>query len=764
MIPFIFIIIAFIALLIFWVFFHGGNKTEIAQAPFLEEKPVEETSAEEKEQPKEQVSEDAETETAVRPTPPLFKRRASDLNRRSSDQEAQDSDRDPNFNIPYSSHDITGTSSRFKMYSRHLLNAEAFAENRNFGTAISIYEGVKARIRDIEAREKIEANIGYLHAYEDTLRDEEKSKEKERLKRARDSRAGITENKQTPSPEDIASILAKITAEQKNYDIKEVQEKVQSIQNEKDMLQAELEKLRIQRENDRLEEERRRSEEEALRKVEENRRKEEEALRQQKEDKIKEDEELRRQEENKRREQEEKRKEEDELRRREEEKRREEAERREQENLAAINAKLNEIENLKQQLNEFKEHEIKTPISIDPQPFLELFERLSSEKPVLKKPEDEPKPEIIEAPEPQEEVLIQEESAEEPEEIEAEFVEKPAELEEEPATQPEGLEELEQEAVEELEEEPEEQETDLDDKLPTVEDIVPEIIEDELPSQEIVDELAEQETAEEPELALPPEEIELHEETAPEPVEPEEEAELESETETDDDEFEIFQELLAPEPVVEDDGLSDDDIFKQLLTEETKQQEAAPPPKVELISSEAVQDEEEFELMKDIIEQPEPFDPFTDEELYNKLLNKEEPSLDDHFEIIGEKNKPDTFHMFGKNQSEEYKKEEQFYKSLLSSGKQYKKELPILKVSYDFNNLPEEFNLSKEVNIVGSTFNKYKPLLGKAIDFIEKRKIREAINYYEMVMNQNIPPEFKRMIRQNINDLHEYVAKYMSGD
>jgi len=42
--------------------------------------------------------------------------------------------------------------------------------------------------------------------------------------------------------------------------------------------------------------------------------------------------------------------------------------------------------------------------------------------------------------------------------------------------------------------------------------------------------------------------------------------------------------------------------------------------------------------------------------------------------------------------------------------------------------------------------------------------VRDAINYYKVVMGQNIPPEFKSMIRKNINDLTEYLEKYLTAD
>ncbi len=81
-----------------------------------------------------------------------------------------------------------------------------------------------------------------------------------------------------------------------------------------------------------------------------------------------------------------------------------------------------------------------------------------------------------------------------------------------------------------------------------------------------------------------------------------------------------------------------------------------------------------------------------------------------------------------------------------------------------FKKLPDEFSLSREKNILEYAFYKYRPLLQKADDLIKKRKVRDALNYYRVVMQQNIPPEFKTMIRKNINDLNEYLEKYLTSD
>jgi len=107
---------------------------------------------------------------------------------------------------------------------------------------------------------------------------------------------------------------------------------------------------------------------------------------------------------------------------------------------------------------------------------------------------------------------------------------------------------------------------------------------------------------------------------------------------------------------------------------------------------------------------------------------------------------------------------ERFYEKFLKHEKRVRKELPILRVTYDFSRLPDELSLSKDKNILEYSLYKYKPLLEKADEFIKKRRVRDAINYYRTVMSQNVPPEFKAMIRKNINDLTEYLEKYLTSE
>jgi len=156
----------------------------------------------------------------------------------------------------------------------------------------------------------------------------------------------------------------------------------------------------------------------------------------------------------------------------------------------------------------------------------------------------------------------------------------------------------------------------------------------------------------------------------------------------------------------------------------------------------------------------------SDEEIFEKILKEDQNNRDeDNFEIIGDKKIDETgYDILDKKQEQIRQDEENFYRKLIKTDKRLKKELPILKVSFDFSRLPDEFSLSKEKNILEYSFYRFKPMLEKAHEFIRRRRVRDAINYYKVVLTQNIPPEFKSMIRRNINDLTEYLEKYFSGD
>jgi hypothetical protein len=173
---------------------------------------------------------------------------------------------------------------------------------------------------------------------------------------------------------------------------------------------------------------------------------------------------------------------------------------------------------------------------------------------------------------------------------------------------------------------------------------------------------------------------------------------------------------------------------------------------------------DEFELLKEFGNDTSG-DGMSDDEIFEKILRDDKTKTKEDFEIIGEKKERREESFTTPDEMDQVQQEDaSFYRKLLSTTKRKKKELPILKVSYDFSRLPDEIGLSREKNIIEYAFYKYKPMLEKANEYIKKRKVRDAINYYKVVMSQNIPPEFKSMIRKNLNDLTEYLEKYLTGD
>jgi len=177
------------------------------------------------------------------------------------------------------------------------------------------------------------------------------------------------------------------------------------------------------------------------------------------------------------------------------------------------------------------------------------------------------------------------------------------------------------------------------------------------------------------------------------------------------------------------------------------------------------EEDEDVELLSEY-DREKPTDELSDDEIFEKILRDDRRTREqDDFEIIGEKKERRGEDITTTEEiDQKHREEESFYRRLLSTTKRKKKELPILKVSYDFTKLPDEIGLSREKNIIEYAFYKYKPMLEKANEYIKKRKVRDAINYYKVVMSQNIPPEFKAMIRKNLNDLTEYLERYLAGE
>ncbi len=157
----------------------------------------------------------------------------------------------------------------------------------------------------------------------------------------------------------------------------------------------------------------------------------------------------------------------------------------------------------------------------------------------------------------------------------------------------------------------------------------------------------------------------------------------------------------------------------------------------------------------------------SDQDIFEKILSENKHKEEDSpFEILGYNKKHDDYEssFVDREQEEKEKEEERFYRKFLSQGKRVRKELPVLKVSYDFSKLPDEFSLSRDQNILQYSFFKYKPMLEKANELIKRRNVRDAINYYHVVKDQNIPPEFKIMLERNIIELTEYIEKYLAAD
>ena len=189
----------------------------------------------------------------------------------------------------------------------------------------------------------------------------------------------------------------------------------------------------------------------------------------------------------------------------------------------------------------------------------------------------------------------------------------------------------------------------------------------------------------------------------------------------------------------------------------------------ETVEKKEVEDQsEDWELLSDYLTEQDTTEGLTDEDIFEKILEDDRKSKGkrDEIEILGDRHDESEveYDISDREEESRQREEEKFYEKFLQHNKRLKKELPILKVTYDFKKLPDDFSLSKEKNILEYSFYKYKPMLEKAEEYIKKRRVRDAINYYKVVMNQNIPPEFKLMLRRNINDLVEYLEKYLTAD
>ncbi len=242
---------------------------------------------------------------------------------------------------------------------------------------------------------------------------------------------------------------------------------------------------------------------------------------------------------------------------------------------------------------------------------------------------------------------------------------------------------------------------------------------------------------------------------------------------------EIQEEAEPHTPVVEDsasyDNRQPDDYTAQTSSLEAPAESEPSPPAIEekeeriteIVSRKEDENVDEWELLSRYEEEEKAsVEDMSDEDIFAKILAGDSQKRKDTYEIIGDKKTPKTAEYDVQDREFELKQreEEKFYEKFLQHHKRIRRELPILKVSYDFSKLPDEFSLAREKNILEYSYYKYKPMLEKANEYLQKRKVKDAINYYKVVMAQNIPPEFKTMIRTNINDLTEYLEKFLSAD
>ena len=87
---------------------------------------------------------------------------------------------------------------------------------------------------------------------------------------------------------------------------------------------------------------------------------------------------------------------------------------------------------------------------------------------------------------------------------------------------------------------------------------------------------------------------------------------------------------------------------------------------------------------------------------------------------------------------------------------------PYLMLTYDFTKIPYHFRISKDNQFFEYTYYKYKPMLSKAHKFIKNKQIGKALSYYKVVNDQEIPDELRDMINKNVQDINDFMQKYLS--
>ncbi|GAB4439750.1 MAG: hypothetical protein OHK0011_22310 [Turneriella sp.] len=113
----------------------------------------------------------------------------------------------------------------------------------------------------------------------------------------------------------------------------------------------------------------------------------------------------------------------------------------------------------------------------------------------------------------------------------------------------------------------------------------------------------------------------------------------------------------------------------------------------------------------------------------------------------------------GKEKEEENKVQE--IRGVLELKTPDQEDTPFLTLTYDFTKIPHAYRLAKDNGIFEYAYYKYKPMLVKAHQFIKRKQITRALNYYRVIREQQIPPEFRHMVDRNIKDITEYLQKYL---
>jgi len=618
--------------------------------------------------------------------------------------------------LPFPANDIIADGSRFKLYKRALINSEIYAKRGDIETAVSLFKGVKERILDNDIRSKIESNINYLNHFRHR-RDEDFKKRVEsaytgsgqtsgELRLRIDGpvpqtiNIGMPEKNLINTDEIIEKLSEQITKELGT--LKSDIDRLKSKPEEKFDLDDYAEFSNLQHEFNNLKERFEELTEERI-----NTLKELNKLREMKEEELERDKIKDHSPEN------------HEILK---------DIRKEIDNLSGLKHSLDSLHNKIEDISTFKipESEIKPsiiqakydspiPIHFDPAPVLELLDRINQQKKEEKAEFEEVIPKEVEAEDYTFEELdtIQDETpliTDEAEHVENLFPE-------DDLTSPEA---------EEL----------INETLPETEEVI-------TPDEALF---------EEPEIYVEAEET------------PAEEEDLTAEL--SDDEINDFSKD------------EDADFYERIIESQKKEDEERRRKEQEAEQILKSEKEKEIEKHIDAEEDANAFDlvsemgkvkddsTLTDEDIFEKILKDEKNKGDDSaFEIIGEAQKEDQEFALNDAILDGKKKAEQdFYKKFIKADRIKKRELPILKVSYDFKKLPDEFSLSREKNILEYSFYKYKPMLQKADEYIKHRHVRDAINYYKVVLDQNIPIEFKAMIKRNIRDLTEYLEKYLSSE